>query len=70
MDPESKKIVSIFNPRLDAWSDHFLWRGVEVVGLTSTGRATIVRLQMNRPIVLAVREEEKHRHRHPPVRTV
>lgn len=41
----------LFNPRDDVWPDHFQIdeESAEIVGLTSVGRATIMRLQMNRP---------------------
>jgi hypothetical protein len=61
-DPDSGKKVLIFNPRTDRWDGHFRWNDVQVVGLTVTGRATIQLLRLNRPLVLALREEEKLRH--------
>jgi hypothetical protein len=60
--------VLIFNPRREAWDTHFRWAAAHVVGLTATGRAAIEALQMNRPHVLAIREEERQRGRHPPPR--
>ncbi len=66
VDVEGEAEVPIFNPRREAWSMHFRWAGVRVFGLTATGRATIAALQMNRPHVLAIREEERQRGRHPP----
>ena len=41
--------VSLFNPRLDSWSEHFGWAEdkAEIVALTSCGSATIAALQMN-----------------------
>lgn len=45
---------------------HFRWEGTRVVGVTPTGRATVTALDMNRPLVQAIREEEMYRHRHPP----
>jgi len=70
MDPKTRKKAPIFNPRKSNWAVHFRWRDVEILGLTPTGRATISRLQLNRALALDLREEEKLRHRHPPVRTV
>jgi hypothetical protein len=37
------------------------------VPLTPTGRVTIAALAMNRPLILAIRQEEIARGRHPPV---
>lgn len=34
-------------PRQDTWEEHFTLVGAEIVGLTSTGRATTRLLQMN-----------------------
>jgi len=64
-DPETKTEVPLFNPRRDVWSEHFQWDGVRVVGLTATGRATIEILSLNRPLILAIRQEETTLGRHP-----
>lgn len=49
VDPESQQIVSLFDPRSEDWSSHFRWSddGTEILGLTSTGRATVAALQLN-----------------------
>ncbi len=65
IDPDTNVAVPIFNPRQQNWSEHFQWNNVTVVGLTATGRATILALKINRPIMLAIREEEKILGRHP-----
>ena len=65
-DPNTSEEVAIFHPRLHLWRAHFRWDGVRVVGITSTGRATVAALSMNRPLALVIREEEAHRGRHPP----
>jgi HNH endonuclease len=65
-DPETGAIVTIFNPRQQLWKEHFYWNGVEVAGLTKTGRATIKALNLNRPIILSIRTEEEFFDRHPP----
>ena len=41
-DPDSNTMVSLFNPRIDSWSDHFRWQEYQLVGLTSVGKATVV----------------------------
>lgn len=66
-DPETGETVSIFNPRQQAWKDHFRWNSVRVEGLTATGRATVNALKMNREIMLAIRAEEELLGRHPPL---
>lgn len=65
LDPETNELVPIFNPRQQDWADHFQWVGFRMAGLTSTGRATIEALKQNRPIILAIREEEQILGRHP-----
>jgi hypothetical protein len=37
---------------------HFVWVGVNLIGLTAKGRATIVELDLNRDLILAIRDEE------------
>ena len=65
-DPATGQDVPLFNPRQQNWTDHFRWQGVEVTALTPTGRATVAALEMNRPLILAIRKEETLRGRHPP----
>jgi hypothetical protein len=65
-DPDTNADVSLFNPRKARWSEYFRWDRYRVVGLTPTGRATAAALEMNRLLILAIREEEEARGRHPP----
>lgn len=65
-DPESGEEVPLFNPRTQAWAEHFRWAGERIVPLTPTGRATVAALALNRPLILAIRQEEAARGRHPP----
>lgn len=48
-DPETKQEVPLFNPRCQKWSDHFIWSedATKIIGVTSTGRATCNRLDLN-----------------------
>lgn len=64
-DPETGEMASIFNPRQQRWKEHFAWNDVQLFGLTATGRATVEALSLNRPIMLAIRSEEKLLGRHP-----
>jgi hypothetical protein len=66
LDPQTGAEAAIFNPRVDRWAEHFRWDGVKIEGLTSTGRATVAALKMNRALILAIRKEETLRGRHPP----
>jgi hypothetical protein len=56
-DPQTDEQVSVFNPRLHLWDEHFALDGVRVVGLTAIGRATVELLNMNEEERLNVRAE-------------
>ncbi|MCY2978299.1 MAG: HNH endonuclease signature motif containing protein [Planctomycetota bacterium] len=43
------KLTRLFNPRTDAWSDHFAAIGGRIQGLTEIGVATVSLLNMNDP---------------------
>ena len=58
--------VALYNPRRDIWHEHFRWEGVYLIGLTASGRATIEALNMNRALILAIRQEEMMLGRHAP----
>jgi hypothetical protein len=47
IDPKEGEIVSLFSPRTQAWTEHFEFAGVEIVGLSGTGRATVGLLRLN-----------------------
>lgn len=66
IDPDTGQQVRLYNPRTQLWADHFRWAGSVVVPLTSTGRATVSSLGLNRSIMLSIRHEESTRGRHPP----
>lgn len=65
-DPVTAAEVDLFNPRRDSWSQHFSWGGPLVVAQTPTGRATVAALALNRPLAVAIRQEEAWLGRHPP----
>ncbi len=67
IEPQSGNIVALYNPRCDAWDEHFQWEGVFLVGRTATGRATVAALGMNRALILAIRQEQAALGRHPPL---
>lgn len=56
IDPESQERAFLFSPREDSWSEHFVWNGPRLVGLTPFAKATIELLQINRYDRVAVRE--------------
>ena len=43
-DPATLKETSLFHPRKDKWSDHFIWSAdtLEIIGISDVGRATVV----------------------------
>jgi len=55
IDPVTRRLVSLFNPRRDRWEKHFRWAGARLVGTTSVGRVTVLTLAINHPINLALR---------------
>lgn len=57
LDPISNQIVSLFHPRKDSWHEHFKWSNdfLQIEGLTPTGRATIIRLNMNQERTVNIR---------------
>jgi hypothetical protein len=49
IDPVSGEIVSLFNPRVQKWSEHLALNGAYIIGMTPTGRATVFLLALNAP---------------------
>lgn len=51
IDPETGQEVGLFRPRNEIWSEHFqaTIETAEIVRISPTRRATVARLQMNRP---------------------
>jgi len=68
IDPDTQTQVQLFNPRLQNWHEHFQWdnTGTQLIGLTSTGKATIQRLKINREIVIQARKRWVEAGWHPP----
>lgn len=56
-DPVTGKLVRLFNPRQDRWSEHFRWSsgGERIEGTTPIGRATERALGLNRWVHIAAR---------------
>lgn len=57
-DPLTGALELLFDPRHQVWPEHFAWtaEGDRMVGLTPTGRATIIALQVNRPSLVRARQ--------------
>ena len=63
------ELVPLFDPRRQTWSEHFEWsnNATLIVGLTPSGRATVVALHLNRPSLVLARREWVAVGWHPPV---
>jgi len=56
IDPLTNALIPLFNPRQEAWSNHFRWSGAHVLALTPTGRTTIAVLELNGNERVALRQ--------------
>jgi hypothetical protein len=65
---ETGNEIPLFNPRMDDWSEHFVWSadGLSIIGRTLMGRATVEALALNRERVFSIRAADKEIGRHPP----
>lgn len=68
-DPETGEEQVLFNPRRDVWREHFEWQDVRLTARSGRARATLAALDMNRPLIIAIRTEEMLLGRHPPIKT-
>jgi hypothetical protein len=68
LDPNSAENAPLYHPRQDPWLAHFSWSedGLEVIGITPTGRATIDALNLNRSGVKNIRRLLMMANLHPP----
>ncbi len=68
-DKISGKNVPLFHPRKQDWNSHFAWNEdfTEIIGITSTGRATAETLDMNRESLINIRKVLVTLNEHPPV---
>jgi hypothetical protein len=57
VDPSNGKIVSLFHPRRDRWTEHFKWAGGIIEGISASGRATVHVLGMNDPRRVELRRQ-------------
>jgi HNH endonuclease len=55
IDPASRKITPLFNPRRHKWDRHFRWDGPVLCGLTAIGRTSVAVLEINLPYRVALR---------------
>lgn len=56
-DPQTRRLMRLFNPRRDRWGKHFRWSadGTQIIGLTACGRTTVEALRMDNPVALNAR---------------
>jgi hypothetical protein len=47
LNPMTKELVRLFNPRLDLWSEHFRLDQTRLQGITTVGQATVSLLGFN-----------------------
>jgi hypothetical protein len=58
-DDVTGEVLTVFNPRTHAWSEHFCWsrsNPFQIEGITPCGRATVATLQMNDPRIVTLRQ--------------
>ena len=67
-DPTTGEPTRLFNPRHQRWKEHFAWSedGLQILGLTACGGATVAALQINNVIAVTVRRAWIAAGWHPP----
>ena len=67
-DPIDGQLAPLYHPRQQSRAEHFMWSDnfTELVGISPTGRATVVRLQLNREGVVNLRQLLMEKNLHPP----
>jgi hypothetical protein len=58
VDPDTGATLPLYHPRSQVWREHFAWEDDQqtLLGLTATGRVTIVTLDMNSDLRRAARQ--------------
>jgi HNH endonuclease len=59
LDPDTRALSRLFDPRQDSWNEHFRWNEIRVDGVSSLGRTTIEVLRLNHAEILLVRQALK-----------
>jgi hypothetical protein len=67
-DSLSMEVALLYHPRQMLWNEHFAWSqdSTLMIGLTPTGRVTLVLLRLNREGVVNLRQVLKSAAKHPP----
>src|SRR6185503_15100010 len=55
IDVMTGELVSLFNPRIERWHEHFRLEGGRIIPLTASGRVTEKLLRLNLPVRLEIR---------------
>jgi hypothetical protein len=55
LDPLTRKLTPLFNPRRHRWPRHFRWQGAYLLGRTPVGRVTVAVLNVNDPLRVELR---------------
>ncbi len=68
IEPMIGEPVAVFHPQQQVWSEHFAWEqdGAILIGKTEIGRAAVEALQMNREVLVTMREMWVAFGQHPP----
>ena len=68
VDTETGNMAGLYNPRAQNWRENFAWSddGAEIIGLTPTGRATVIALQLNNEYIVPARRVWVSAGWHPP----
>ena len=66
LDPATRELTRLYNPRQDRWREHFAWQGAVLIGLTAVGRTTIQVLAINDREMVEARETLIAEGRFPP----
>jgi hypothetical protein len=56
VDPQTGKVIRLFDPRRQNWNRHFRWYGAFLEGKTQSGRTTVQTLRINMPIRVEFRQ--------------
>lgn len=68
VDPVTELRVPLYHPRRQRWRDHFSWSAdfTRIVGISPSGRATVLALQLNRDGLVNLRRVLRMSNEHPP----
>jgi 5-methylcytosine-specific restriction endonuclease McrA len=56
LEPKTRKLTPLFNPRRHKWPRYFRWQGAYLIGRTPIGRVTVALLHINDDYRVELRE--------------